>query len=127
MKPHKIFILTLFIISPIIGFAQKAYETVNYKGIIKGKTVKLSLADGYLSASKITLVSKKSIIFYPKNGFNNDDKQIKFTPITNLKEIENVYFILLNPKNELDQIPTQIYSRFWDGQKNHSFILKKSN
>ena len=100
---------------------------VEYNGAVNGMIIKLSLADGYLPASKITLTSKKSIIFYPENGFNNDDKQIKFTQKSNLKEIEKVYFILLNPKNELDQIPTQISCRFWDGKKSYNFILKKSN
>lgn len=127
MKLCKIFILVLFTISPIISFAQKAYEIVDYTGTANEMMVKLSLADGYLAASKITLTSNKSIIFYPENGFNNDDKQIKFTQKSNLKEIEKVYFILLNPKNEVDQIPTQLSCRFWDGKKSYNFILKKSN
>ena len=127
MKLRNIFILVLITISPIISFAQKAYETVKYNGTLNGMLIKFSLADGYLAASKITLTSKKSIIFYPENGFNNDDKQIKFTQKSNLKEIDKVYFILLNPKNEVDQIPTQLSCRFWNGKKSYNFILKKSN
>lgn len=127
MKLRQILILVLITISPIISFAQKAYETVEYNGNLNGMLIKFSLADGYLPASKITLTSKKSIIFYPENGFNNDEKQIKFTPKTNLKEIEKVYFILLNPKNELDQIPPQLSCRYRDGKKSYNFILKKSN
>ena len=62
MKLRKIFILVLFTISPIISFAQKAYETVEYNGTLNGMLIKFSLADGYLPASKNTLTSKKSII-----------------------------------------------------------------
>ena len=126
MKLRKILILTLFMISPIISFAQKAYEMVEYNGTINGMTVKLSLADGYLVASKITFVSKKSKLFYPENGFINSAKQIKFAPNANTNELDKEYFILLNPKNDFDKIPQQISCKFWDGKKSYNFILLKS-
>lgn len=127
MKLHKIFILTLLIISPIISFAQKAYEMVEYNGTVNGMLIKLSLADGYLPASKITLIpkNKKASIFNPENGVADNNGKLKFIPYTAPLKYAKPYFLLLGLQDSFSVIPISISGKYYDGKKQYPIILKR--
>lgn len=129
MKLRKILILTLFMISPIISFAQKAYEMVEYNSTVNGMVVKLSLADGYLVASKITLISKnkKASIFNPENGVADNNGKLKFIPYTAPLKPTKAHFILSGLQDSFSIIPLTISGKYNDGNKQYSLIFKKKN
>jgi hypothetical protein len=126
MKLRKIIILTLSIITPIISFAQKAYETANYKGKVNGMVVKLSLADGYLAASKITLIAKheKAKIFTPESGDADTKNQLKFLNYINPLKPVKAYFTLSNVEDNFSTTPTRILGKYNDGKREYPIILK---
>lgn len=129
MKLRKILILTLFMISPITSFAQKAYEMVEYNSTVNGMVVKLSLADGYLVASKITLISKnkKASIFNPENGVADNNGKLKFIPYTAPLKPAKPYFFLSGLRDSFGVIPLTISGKYYDGNKQYSLIFKKKN
>ena len=124
---RKILIPTLLMISSIISSAQKAYETIEYTGMVNGMMVKLSLADGYLGASKITLnpKNKKPSIFIPENGVEDANGQLKFPHYTTSLKPSKPYFLLSRLQDSFNVIPPEISGKYYDGKNQYPIILKK--
>ena len=92
-------IIVLLWLLPLLGFAQKAYETASYKGYLRRRPVKLVLANGYAGASVISwfgAAKSKAVRFTPEDNapgtqyiFRSDDASRKdyFT----LNHIQEVY------------------------------------
>lgn len=113
--------------SPTVGFAQKAYETVYYKGKVNGMSIRLSYADGYLAASKITLTpkNKKAKSFIPEKGVTQANGQLKFLHYINPLQPALAYFILYRLKDSAEALPAEISGKYNDNKKQYSIILKK--
>lgn len=116
-------------ISAIISFAQKAYETVEYTGTANGMMVKLSLADGYLVASKITLITKNNNakIFIAKNGVADTSGRLKFIHYTAPLKPSKPYFLLSGLQDSFNLVPLTISGKYYDGKNQYPIILKKKN
>ena len=126
IKAMKLLKITLFLYllgSPSFSFAQKAYETLNYRGLVDGKIVNFSLADGYVAASRISFGSKNPKLFYLKNTSAENNRQLKFVPHSKLTKS---YFILIT-KDGFDKVSQQIFGNYYDGKKNYKFVLKRTN
>lgn len=116
-------------LSSTIGFAQKAYEAVYYKGKVNGMIVKLSFADGYLAASKITLTpkNKKAKSFIPEKGVADANGQLKFLHYINPLQPAVAYFILYRLKDSAEVLSAEISGKYNDSKKQYSIIIKKEN
>ncbi|MEO6523502.1 MAG: hypothetical protein ABIN91_17595 [Mucilaginibacter sp.] len=99
---------------PLGAIAQKAYETELYTSTLKGKKVKLSLANGYAGASVISWYThgkNKPILFIPESGVPNED--YVFRPE---KERDPGYFILKNIQEAYNHLPRYIKGYYLSGK-----------
>lgn len=108
------------------SFAQKAYESVSYKGSINGSAIQLTLTDGYLPASELNLKQGgKTLIFLPEKGKAENNGDLKFFNYSNpLKPAKN-HFVLYKLQDCYDKVPNQISGAYHDGNRRFIIILKK--
>jgi hypothetical protein len=113
---RKTILITLLIIAPLCSIAQKAYETVNYGGKIRGQTISLILANGYIGASEISLKTSpkaKPLIYMPEGGAPDGDNKLTFKST----KTANSYFIINDMRDAYDRPPATIYGIFISGNK----------
>lgn len=105
---YRAFLITLLATMPLFTLAQKAYETVSYSGKIKGKTITLKLANGYIGASELSLSTsapKATIAFKPESGVPDENNQLVFKS----PKAANGFFLIKNMQEAYDQPPAAIY------------------
>ncbi|GAA4314577.1 hypothetical protein GCM10023149_10780 [Mucilaginibacter gynuensis] len=103
--------ITLLLIIPVSVKAQKAYNAVAYIANVKGKSVKLILADGYLAASKITISKgkmQKTIVFLPESGVPDEGGKLKFIQAS----LPSEYFIADGLKESFENLPVIIKASY---------------
>jgi hypothetical protein len=118
-SPYSTFILKVLIVLllaclPLGAIAQKAYETELYTAILKGKKVKLSLANGYVGASIISWYvhgKDKPVLFTPESGVPDEDYVFKSE-----KETYIGYFTLKNIQEAYDNLPRYIQGYYRSGK-----------
>lgn len=101
---------------PLFTIAQKAYETANYSGKITGQTIALKLANGYIGASEISLLSSpkgKAVVYNPDSGAPDSDNKLAFKN----EKVPHTYFIMNDMKEAYDRPPSIIYGIFISGNK----------
>lgn len=127
MRIPKFVLLIILIASSSISSAQKAFEKVKYSVSLNGVTLKLSLADGYVVASKIDLLTEagKRKTFTPESGVLENQKTIKFLPVTGHGKSVNTHFFLYGIEDSFTKIPSQILGTYYDGKKQYKIIFKK--
>ncbi|MGF7079563.1 hypothetical protein [Mucilaginibacter sp. UYCu711] len=106
--------LLFFLTIPLCSIAQKAYETANYSGKIKGQTITLKLANGYIGASEISLrrsPKAKPVLYAPDSGTPDSDNKISFKS----DKATAGYFIVKNMQDAYDRLPVIIYVIFITG------------
>lgn len=108
-----IFILLLGVV-PSVGFAQKAFEAVVYKTKLQNKqNVKLTLANGYIGGSQISMINKgKAVLFTPDSGVPDEKAQITFHA-----EKQLGYFTLDNMQEGYEELPRYINGIYRLGNK----------
>ena len=111
-----IVILALFIFIPMQTIAQgvpKAYEAINYRGIVNGQTARFVLANGYIGASSMKLFiagNKKPILFEPDQGVSDEKYRLKFIP----NQIgRHDYFIMNNMQEAYDENPAYMEGNYY--------------
>ncbi|TDG37221.1 hypothetical protein EZJ43_03625 [Pedobacter changchengzhani] len=127
MKEIKIFILSILLFSPVLCFAQKAYESVDYVGAFNGFSIKFTLANGYIGASRISLKinHKKALIFTSVSGVADEKEQLKFLHYINPLKFSKNYFILYGMRAGYADEPQRILGTYHDGKREFKIILKK--
>jgi hypothetical protein len=113
--------LIFFLTTPLCTIAQKAYETANYSGKVKGRIITLKLANGYIGASEISLRSTpkaKPVFYTPDSGTPDSDQKMRFKS----DKAVNGYFIVKNMQDAYDQLPVIIDAVFIT--RNQSFSVK---
>jgi hypothetical protein len=121
----KAFIIFLLAALPFCSMAQKAYETANYSGKVKGKTITLKLANGYIGASEIGLVTphKPTLSFKPESGAPDSNNELAFK--TN--KATDGFFLLKDMQNAYDQLPVLIYGVYTSGNQSVPIKLSLDN
>lgn len=106
--------------------AQKAYETISYKGSINGSPIQFNLADGYLPASELNLKqSGKTIVFQPEKGRAESSGDLKFLNYSNPLQPTKNHFVLHKLQDCYDKVPMQISGAYYNGDRRYIIILKK--
>ncbi|WP_158796090.1 hypothetical protein [Pedobacter sp. L105] len=103
----------------------KAYDAVNYKGKVKGRLVKLILANGYIGASSLNffmLGKTKPLVFVPDAGVANELNRLKFVAVN---KNEPAYFILDNMQDAYEETPAFITGDYFLNSKKIPFKLAK--
>ncbi|RZJ79182.1 MAG: hypothetical protein EOO47_11575 [Flavobacterium sp.] len=126
MKIIKSILFLALIFGANIAFAQKAYETISYKGSINGSPIHFTLADGYLPASELNLKKAgKTVVFQPEKGIAETNGDLKFLDYSNpLKPAKN-HFVLHKLLDCYDKIPNQISGAYHNEGRRFIIILKK--
>jgi hypothetical protein len=102
--------------APLGAIAQKAYETANYSGKIKGQIVSFKLANGYIGASELSLRSSTKatpVLYTPDSGTPDSDQKIRFKST----KATAGYFIVKNMQDAYDQLPVIISAVFITGNQ----------
>jgi hypothetical protein len=108
--------IILLALAPLCTIAQKAYETVNYNGKIKGKTISFKLANGYIGASEISFKTSpkaKPTVYIPESGSPDSDNKLTFKS----DKATNSFFIIQDMQDAYDRPPAIIYGIFISGNK----------
>ncbi|RZK51512.1 MAG: hypothetical protein EOO87_17465 [Pedobacter sp.] len=126
MKTSKFTLIIFIALLPSIAVAQKAYETIAYKGSVNGMKIVFSLADGYLPASELSLKQESSsLIFLPDKGKTEANGDLKLLNYSNpLKPAKN-HFVLHRLQDCYDKIPNEIAGVYNTGERRYIIILKK--
>lgn len=107
--------ILFLLVSPCRGYAQKAYELVRYTGKLQGKIVRLDLGNGYIGASKVSLIinpKQKPQIFLPESGVPDAPFILRSTQ----KGI-NDYFILDKMQDAFEELPAVINGKYLFNKK----------
>lgn len=112
---YKAFFILLLAAVPFRSLAQKAFETVNYKGKLNNKVIRLALANGYIGASSIKFTSKgKSLVFSPDSGVPDEHNKLIFRLA---KYQQPNYFILSNMQEAYQELPLFINGEYYNNKK----------
>ena len=128
MRKIKQLLIAFAIMFPTFSYAQKAYESTEYKGKIKNIVIEFSLADGYISANNLYTINqktKKRSRFLATDGVENEDKKMKFYHYSVSNKKFNDYFILENILDSYDNVPTKIYGKYYSGGVSFDVVLIK--
>lgn len=107
--------LLLIALLPVTGFAQKAYESALYSTKLQGKLIRLTLANGYIGASKIRLSGPaKTSSFLPDSSVADKDNRLVFRAAASDSA---AYFILSNMQEVYEQLPATINGQYYSGEK----------
>jgi hypothetical protein len=115
-------LIILLAIAPLCTIAQKAYETANYSGKIKGQTIAFKLANGYIGASEISLKTSpkaKPVVYIPESGSPDADSKLTFKS----DKTTTSYFIINDMQEAYDKLPAIIYGIFISGNKSTAIKL----
>ncbi|MBC7400901.1 MAG: hypothetical protein H7289_13245 [Mucilaginibacter sp.] len=118
----KAILLFFLATAPLCTIAQKAYETANYSGKIKGQIIAFKLANGYVGASEISLRASpktKPVLYTPDSGAPDGDNNLTFKS----DKPTAGYFIIKNIKNAYDRLPAIIYGVFISANQSVSIKL----
>ena len=124
----KIIVCFIFVASPIYAFSQKAFEYEYYTGKTKYMTIKLSLADGYIAASEIKIVSlktKKASKFLTETGYEQPDRKMKFYHYSPSQKEFQDYFIIENIRDAYTIIPEKMKGKYYYKTHVIDFTLKR--
>ena len=126
MKTSKFTLILFIALLPSIAVAQKAYETIVYKGSVNGMKIVLSLADGYLPASELSLKQQNnSLTFLPDKGEAATNGDLKLLNYSNpLKPAKN-HFVLHKLRDCYDKIPDEIAGVYDTGERRYIIMLKR--
>jgi len=118
MKTKVLKLLILMVMLPLLSMAQKAYETVSYKGELNRQKIRLNLANGYIGASAIIIrFNSKSIQFTPEMGSANADGRLRFNRLKNSDHPSTDYFILDNMADAYETLPLVIKGQYYHNGK----------
>ena len=121
---HKQFLVKVLLIFSVFYFplfassqVPKAYDMVNYNSSLKGKLVKLHLADGYLGYSSIsfyTASKKKPVKFEPAASGPDEQDRLKFITY---QPGHHEFFVLDSLFETYETTLTIINGRFYSGRQ----------
>lgn len=106
--------------------AQKAYERIIYKTSFPGHSAVLTLADGYLPASKVVVHSKHGNQVFTASAAEADDKgEVRFNAVKGSGSYKNrkSSWIVLRGLNDAT-LPSRIKAVYWDGKVRQHLIFK---
>ena len=115
MKTKGFKILFALMLLPAWAFCQKAYEAIQYKGAVQNLIVKLTLANGYIGASELLTINKKTGTrkkFLPEKGYADDSGKLKFIHYTPAGKLLVNYFILSGMEESYAGIPNKILGEY---------------
>ena len=126
MKSYWTLVLAIFL--PFLGFGQKAFEAVYYKGKLKGMELHFKLADGFLSASEIIskdLTTGTKTRYVPDNGIPDPQGSISFHEVEAVKN-KTDFFSVRGLKEAFGKtVPNQLELVYHSKGQKIRFPLKK--
>jgi hypothetical protein len=115
MRP-KVLIILLLIVLPFVGFAQQ--RTAIYTASLRGKQIKLSLANGFGGASQIQM---GSVTYYANSGHADAGGHMMFQS----RYVQNIeYFVLANIQDSYDKMPGVITGKYYRGRNSVTVRFK---
>ncbi|WP_183562611.1 hypothetical protein [Mucilaginibacter sp. SP1R1] len=125
--PYKALFILLLATLPLFSLAQKAYETARYTTRLSNRTIRLTLANGYIGASEIVVFNankNKPKRYAPESGAPDAQNQLSFRPINNKGQ---EYFIMSNMQEAYGQLPAYINGKLYKNKQPVTIQLKLVN
>lgn len=128
VKNKAFLLLSALLLITAETFAQKAFEAIYYHGKAQNITVRLLLADGYISGSEIKTTDNrthKTAVFTPDIGVPDEQKQIRFTHFSRTGKAFTDYFILQGMEEVYATPPVSINGRYYFNGRDYEVVLKR--
>lgn len=126
LKPLFLVTFLTIIVTTKFAQAQKAYDNVIYKTKIYGNLAVLTLADGYLPASKVVIYSKQgNRVFMPDVAEPDRKGELRFNATKgtgSYKDNKGSWLVLTGLSGS--DVPSRIKAIYWDGKTRKSFVFK---
>jgi len=112
----KALLILLLIVLPFVCFAQQ--RTASYTASLRGKPIKLSLANGFSGGSQIQV---GSVTYYANSGHPDAGGHMMFQS----KYVQNIeYFVLANIQDSYDKMPRVITGKYYRGRNSVTVRFK---
>ncbi len=108
--------------------AQKAFEAVYYKGTIHGRSLKLTLANGYVDGSTLKVTNKnngKTLVYLPDAGYDEGHKELCFKPQTKSGTTVQDSVVLQHIEEVWNIPPLKIKGWYFVLQQRYRIILSR--
>jgi hypothetical protein len=118
---YKYLLIFLITIPSFFGFAPVQPQSANYSGKLRGKTIQLKLANGFIGGSEIHI---GNVTYYANSG----RPEAKNTMLFQSKYLANGdYFVLNNMQQSYDPMPQAISGKYFKGRHGSAvrFVLDK--
>lgn len=126
LKPLFLVTFLTIVVTTKFAHAQKAYDNVVYKTKIYGNSAVLTLADGYLPASKMVIYSKKgNQVFMPDAAEPDRKGELRFNAVkgTGSYKDNKGSWLIVTGLSESD-LPPSIKAIYWDGKTRKSVVFR---
>lgn len=118
---YKYLFIFFLIIPSFCGFASDQPQSANYSGKLKGKTMQLKLANGFIGGSEIHI---GNVTYHANSGRPEANNTMLFQS----KYLANGdYFVLNNMQQSYNPMPASISGKYFKGRRSVAvrFLLDK--
>jgi hypothetical protein len=126
----KISLIIVLLAIPVLAFSQKAFEAIYYRGSTENISVKFILANGYITASEIQTINRKTkrmTKFLPVSNYAGNNSKMKFYHYSPSGKKFSDYFILENIEEYSQHVPAKILGKYFLNRTAYNIILTKHN